>query len=81
MNIVSSSRSNFRRLLLEAVSKAERTGSKERIDRLSLIVVHTVVQGPSADIEEVDEMLRVTVDLSGEDIDVWPRFIQCRATS
>ncbi len=60
----------FPRLLLEAVSKAERTGSKQRIDRLSLIVVHTVVQGPSADIEEVDEMLRLTVDLSDEDIDV-----------
>jgi hypothetical protein len=60
----------FPRLLFEAVSKAERTGSKERIDRLSLIVVHTIAQGPSTDIEEVDEMLRVTVDLSGEDIDV-----------
>ena len=58
------------RLLLEAVSKAERTGSKERVDRLSRIVVHTVAQGPPADLEEVDEMLRVTVDLSSEDIDV-----------
>jgi hypothetical protein len=64
----------FPRLLLEAVSKAERTGSKERIDRLSLIIVHTVVQGPSADMEEVDEMLRLTVDLSAEDIDVLARI-------
>ncbi len=60
----------FPRLLIEAVDKAERTGSKVRIDRLSLIIVHAVVQGPSADIEEVDEMLRITVDLSDEDIDV-----------
>jgi hypothetical protein len=58
------------RLLVEAVSKAERTGSKERIERLSLIVVHTVVKGPAADLEQVDEMMRVTVDLGHAEIDV-----------
>jgi glycine cleavage system protein P-like pyridoxal-binding family len=60
----------FPRLLVEAVSKAERTGSKERIDRLSLIIVHTVVEGPTADLEEVDEMMRLTLDISDADIDV-----------
>ncbi len=58
------------RLLVEAVSKAERTGSKERIERLSLIIVHTVVEGPSADLETVDEMMRVTVGISDVDISV-----------
>jgi hypothetical protein len=60
----------FPRLLIEAVSKAERTGSKERIERLSLIVVHTMVEGPKADLEEVDEMMRVTVDLTDTDVDI-----------
>jgi hypothetical protein len=60
----------FPRLLVEAVSKAERTGSKERIDRLSLIIVHTVVEGPTADLQEVDEMMRLTLDISDADIDV-----------
>jgi hypothetical protein len=57
-------------LLADAVSKSERTGSKERIDRLSLIVVHTVMAGPTANLEEADEMMRVTVDLTDADIDI-----------
>lgn len=57
-------------LLADAVSKSERTGSRERIDRLSLIVVHTVMEGPTADLEEADEMMRVTVDLTDADIDI-----------
>jgi hypothetical protein len=57
-------------LLADAVSKSERTGSKERIDRLSLIVVHTVMEGPTADLEEADEMMRVTVDITDADIDI-----------
>jgi hypothetical protein len=57
-------------LLADAVSKSERMGSKERIDRLSLIVVHTVMEGPTADLEGADEMMRVTVDLTDADIAV-----------
>lgn len=57
-------------LLIEATHRTEQTRSKERIDRLSLIVVHTVVQGPSSSLEEVDEQLRITIDLAEEDIDI-----------
>jgi hypothetical protein len=56
--------------MLEAVSKAERTGSKEQIERLSLIVVHTLREGPAAKLEMADEMLRVSVELSDADVDV-----------
>jgi hypothetical protein len=58
------------RLMIEAVSKAEQTRSKERIDRLSVIVIHTLQQGPDANLDTTDEMLRVSVDLSEEDVDI-----------
>jgi hypothetical protein len=60
----------FPRLMIEAVSKAERTGSRERIERLGMIVVHTLRQGPEADLDQTDEMLRVSVELSAADVDI-----------
>jgi hypothetical protein len=67
------------RILVEAVGRAEQTGSKERLDRLSLIVVHTVAEGPKTDLERVSEMMRVTVDLSAADIDVLAKIYSVQA--
>jgi hypothetical protein len=60
----------FPRLMVEAVSRAEQTLSKERIERLSLIVVQTLREGPQPSLDSADEMLRVTIDLSEEDVDI-----------
>jgi hypothetical protein len=60
----------FPRLLLEAVDRAQQASSKSKIDRLSMIVVQTTLQGPTASLAEADEALRITVDLNEEDIDV-----------
>jgi hypothetical protein len=58
------------RLTLEAVARAEQTSSQERIERLGLVVVRSVLRGPSADSELPIEMLRVSVELSAADVQV-----------
>jgi hypothetical protein len=60
----------FPRLMVEAEGKAEQTRSKERIERMSLVVVHTLRRGPTANLDSADEMLRVSVDLSDEEVDI-----------
>jgi hypothetical protein len=60
----------FPGLMVEAISRAEETRSHVRIERLSIIVVQTVMTGPGADLDKADEALRVTVDLNEEDIDI-----------
>jgi hypothetical protein len=56
--------------MVEAVSKAQETGSKERIDRLGLVVVASILKGPSSSIDLADEMIRVSVEVSAQDVDV-----------
>jgi hypothetical protein len=58
------------RLTLEAVARAEQTSSQERIERLGLVGVRSVLRGPSADSELPIEMLRVSVELSAADVQV-----------
>jgi len=58
------------RLTLEAAARAQQTSSQERIERLGLVVVRSVLRGPSADSELPTEMLRVSVELSAEDVQV-----------
>jgi hypothetical protein len=60
----------FPRLMLEAVDRAQQASSTEKIDRLSLIVVHTVLVGPEVNLVEVDEALRITIDLNENDIEI-----------
>jgi hypothetical protein len=58
------------RLMVEAVSKADQTRSTERIERMSLIVVHAMLQGPGVDLGKADEAIRISVDLDEQDIDI-----------
>jgi hypothetical protein len=56
-------------LLLDAVRKSENTRSKERVKRISLILFNAIAEPKAADEDEVEEMMRVAMELS--DRDVW----------
>jgi hypothetical protein len=58
------------RLTLEAVAKAEQTRSIDRIERMSLIIVHTMREGPNADLAEADDAIRISIDIDDRDIDI-----------
>jgi hypothetical protein len=69
----------FPRLMLEAVDRAQQASSRDKLDRLSLIVVRTVFAGPKVNMVEADEALRVTVDLNEEDIDILGKMYDAQA--
>lgn len=58
------------RLTFEAVARTQQTSSQERIERLGLVVVRSVLRGPPVDSEIPTEMLRVSVELSSQDVQV-----------
>jgi hypothetical protein len=55
-------------LLLDAVRKGENTRSKERVKRISLILFNAVAEPKAADEDEVEEMMRVAMELGDRDI-------------
>jgi hypothetical protein len=57
-----------RDLLLDAARKAENTRAKERVRRIGLILANAVVESQPTDADEVEEMMRVAMDLSDNDI-------------
>jgi hypothetical protein len=58
----------LRELLLDAARKAENTRAKERVKRIGLILANVVVEPQPPDADEVEEMMRVAMDLSDNDI-------------
>ncbi len=58
-----------RELLLDAARKAESTRAKERVKRIGLILANAVVESKPTDADEVEEMMRVAMELSDRDID------------
>jgi hypothetical protein len=67
------------RLVLEAVDRAQQASSRDKLDRLSIIVVHTVLAGPTVNMVEVDEALRITVDLNEQDLDILGKMYDAQA--
>jgi hypothetical protein len=57
-----------RELMLEAARRAESTRAKERVKRIGLVLANTVVESKSIDADEAEEMMRVAMELSDEDI-------------
>jgi hypothetical protein len=55
-------------LLLDAVRKAENTRSKERVKRIALILFNAVAEAKAADEDEVEEMMRVAMELGDRDV-------------
>jgi hypothetical protein len=56
-------------LLLDAARKAESTRAKERVRRIGLILANAVVESKPPDADEVEEMMRVAMELSDRDIE------------
>ena len=55
-------------LVLDALRRAERTRSKERISRLGRILVRAAEFGPRDSADYVEEMMRVALELTGRDV-------------
>ncbi len=58
-----------RELLLDAARKAENTRAKDRVKRIGLILANAVIEPRPPDGDEVEEMMRVAMELSDRDIE------------
>ncbi len=59
-----------RALILDAARKAENTRAKERVKRLGLILANAVVEPKPVDADEVEEMMRLAMEMSDRDIEL-----------
>ena len=57
-------------LLLDAAKKAEETRAKERIKRIGIILANSPVRNPLDSVDDVEEMMRVAMALSDEEVRV-----------
>jgi hypothetical protein len=55
-------------LLLDAARRAASTRAKERVKRIGLILGNAIVESGATDADEVEEMMRVAVELGDRDI-------------
>jgi hypothetical protein len=55
-------------LLLDATRKAQNTRAKERVQRIALILFNALVEPKEADADEVEEMMRVAMEVSDSEI-------------
>ena len=58
----------LRGLMLDAARKAENTRSKERVKHIGLILANVIVEPKPVDGDEVEEMMRVAMELNDRDI-------------
>jgi hypothetical protein len=58
-----------RELLMDAARKAESTRGRERVKRIGLILANAVMESKPTDADEVEEMMRVAMELSDRDIE------------
>jgi hypothetical protein len=55
-------------LMVDAARKAENTRAKERVRRIGLILANAIIETKSTDADEIEEMMRVAMELSDHDI-------------
>ena len=55
-------------LLLDAARKAEATRDKARVKRIGMILAHAAVGPRTIDSDEIEEMMRIAMDLSDQDV-------------
>jgi hypothetical protein len=56
-------------LLLDGARKAETTRDRERVKRIGLILANATVETHAPDADEIEEMMRVAMDLSDADVE------------
>jgi chemotaxis protein histidine kinase CheA len=65
-----------RELLLDAARKAENTRAKDRVKRIGLILANSVTEPKHTDADEVEEMMRVAMELSDRDIQLLRELVR-----
>lgn len=55
-------------LMIDAARKAENTRARERVKRIGLILGNAIADPKPIDADEIEEMTRVAVDLSDQDV-------------
>src|SRR6185437_1020562 len=63
-------------LLLDAARRAENTRSKERVKRIGIILANGIVEAQPIDGDEIEEMMRVAMELSDRDIEFLRELIR-----
>ena len=67
-------------LLLDGLRRAERTRAKGRVKRIGLILANAAVESKPTDADEVEEMMRVAMDLSDRDIEFLRELIRIQGS-
>jgi len=67
-------------LVLDALRRAEQTRAKERIRRLGQILVHAAEFGPQEGADQVEEMMRLAVELTDTDVLVLKGVVRAQDT-
>jgi hypothetical protein len=68
-------------LLLDAARKAESTRAKERVKRIGLILANAVTESTPTDADEIEEMMRVAVELSDRDIEFLRELLRVQGSN
>jgi len=61
-------RDEVRRLILDAIHKAEDLRDRKRVERIGKILAHALTLGPDTNFDKAEEMMRVARDLSDQDV-------------
>lgn len=69
-----------RELLLDAARKAESTRANERVKRIGLILANGIVESKPPDADEVEEMMRVAMELSDRDIEFLRELVRIESS-
>jgi hypothetical protein len=67
-------------LLLDAARKAEGTRAKERVKRIGLILANGIVESKLPDADEIEEMMRVAMELSDHDIEFLRELVRIESS-
>lgn len=69
-------REEFPSLVLDALQKAERTRAEDRIARMGRILASSARNGPVMTADEVEELLRISMDLDDTDVRVLGALVE-----
>jgi hypothetical protein len=63
-------------LVIDAARKAEATRAKERVRRIGLILANGITEAKAIDADEIEEMMRIAMELSDRDVDFLKELIR-----
>jgi predicted transcriptional regulator len=69
-------REEFEGLVIDALQKAERTRSMDRVARMGRVLGASARKGPAVAADEVEELLRVSMDLDDTDVKVLGALVE-----